>query len=89
MRCGHLQYAGADWSAGHALQYHIYVIPENVDKKDAIAFTHGTLIGQKIELYGTDESETSGAVFSGSEKDDTKSCIDSDLGYPRLRSGDV
>lgn len=38
---GSLNHAGGGWKRNHPLRYHTYVIPEDVEIKDAVAFAYG------------------------------------------------
>ena len=38
---GHVQHAGAGWTGTENLRYHMYLIPEGHNMKDAVAFAYG------------------------------------------------
>lgn len=55
VRHRHIQCAGAGWKGAragwardHSLQYHMYLIPQCCDLKDAVAFVHGDCLMQMV-----------------------------------------
>lgn len=64
---GHLQQPGPGRNAHHALQYIIYIIPNDYNLKDAVAFAYGSSLKPKV--IGSAEKPSVQRTISREESD--------------------
>lgn len=46
---GKVHHEGSERKMNHGLQYHLYVIPEDVDLRDAVALAYGDLMYRNVQ----------------------------------------
>lgn len=47
--CQNVQQAVSGWKGNHGLQYHLYLIPKDVDLIDVVPFTYGYLMQNEVQ----------------------------------------
>ena len=71
---GYVQHAGAGWNGSGCLRYHMYIIPDGSNLRDAISYAFGRSLRRKGEIVSADISEQSNTPpqqqLSDNEDDD-------------------
>ena len=54
---GYVQHAGAGWNGSGCLRYHMYIILDGSNLRDAISYAFGRSLRRKGEIVSADISE--------------------------------